>query len=63
LFSSSVDTLFLLLPNPLPVGRCATLLMLPAHEAWRISCEALFTRVRERIILTGETMQPAHVSL
>jgi hypothetical protein len=32
-----VDTLFLLLPNPLPLGRVVILLMLPAEEAWRIS--------------------------
>src|SRR5215204_2336397 len=47
LYSSWVDTLFLLLPAPLPLGRVMALLMLPDQEAWRISGEALFTRVRE----------------
>jgi hypothetical protein len=37
LFSSSVGTLFLLLPElPLPLGRAVAPLMLPAEEAWRI---------------------------
>src|SRR5918994_92729 len=35
LFTSSVDTLFLL-PEPLALGRVMALLMLPAQEAWRI---------------------------
>jgi hypothetical protein len=39
---------FLLLANPLSLGRVMALLMLPAQEAWRISGEALFTQVRGR---------------
>jgi hypothetical protein len=34
-----VDTLFLLLPEPLPLWRAMAPLMLPAEEAWRISGE------------------------